>query len=267
MKPNSLKMRIFNLSPSHRKEFESGKNRVILQAGYTEGMTQIFNGQVRAAWSAHEGSDWVTYLDTGDSFMEVSLAGINTSMAPKSGAADFLQSVAQSFGLKGDAVNRAIAKLGSKLGGKAQALVGQRGIVRGNASKILTDICDSSGLEWTIQDGELLILQKGRPLDEGVDFGLRLSADTGLIESPSLELKSAGSFSSPVQVAKSVALSKPGHLVTATVLIHPGLKIGRKVVFDAREVKGGYRIIELEYNGKTRGKEWYCKLTGSRYDQ
>lgn len=95
LQPNTLKLSIFNLSKATRSMLESGKNRVILEAGYKErddvtafgggtGMAKIFNGQVRAAWSdGGKGPDWVTHLDTGDGFMEMALAQLNVNLEPK----------------------------------------------------------------------------------------------------------------------------------------------------------------------------------------
>lgn len=269
MQPNTLKMQIYNLNPAHRKSLETKKNYVRLDAGYTgiDGKSpefvQVFQGQVRSAYSLREKNNWITYLDTGDSFMEIALAQINTSMGPKVGVGSVMQELAKSMGIKSGNLNAAIAKFGNKLDGKIAAM-GKRALLVGNAAKLMTDHCDSAGLEWSVQDGELQILEKGKTL-EGT--GVKLTPETGLIGSPSLELKSAGSFSNQIAIAKSVALSKPGHVITATSLINPGLRVGGKVVFDTAEIKAAYRILQLEYSGNTRGQDWYVKLTGSHYTQ
>lgn len=173
LQPNSLKLRIYNLTPSHRKLFESGRLRVIFDAGYKDDTVQVFNGQVRSAYSMKEGNNWITYLDTGDSFMEVALAQINTSMGPATPLGQIIQKVAGSLGVKPGNMNLMLAKLGGKL----QAATGSRTILKGSSAKILTDLCDTAGLEWSVQNGELQLLEKGQPLEDGT--GVLLTPDTG----------------------------------------------------------------------------------------
>lgn len=203
--------------------------------------------------------DWVTYVETGDSFMEVALAQINVNLGPSSTLGQTIKSVAGALRVKPGNLDFMLAKFSGKL----TAMFGRKATVFGNAGRVMTDLCDSAGMEWSIQDGELQVTEKGQAL-EGTGVLLSSDPNTGLLDSPSLELKSAGSFSNPVQIAKSVALNNPGHLVTARSLINPGLRVGGKVLFDTLDVRGPYRILEMEYKGQSRGKEWEVKITCSR---
>jgi len=66
-----------------------------------------------------------------------------------------------------------------------------------------------------------------------------LNASTGLIGSPSKDKKG---------------------VVTARVLIRPGLDPGRRVVLESALVSGSFEIRSLEIVGETRGNEWTATL-------
>lgn len=65
--------------------------------------------------------------------------------------------MANGIGLKTGNLDRQIDKFAGKLG----ALTGARTVIHGNAANIFNSICDSAGLEWSVQDGELQVMEKG----------------------------------------------------------------------------------------------------------
>lgn len=261
LQPNSLELQVYNLLPEHRATLEKHKNRLILSAGYDENFGEIFNGEVMAAWTVREGPDWVTHVATGEGMMPIAMAGINTSMGKAATTKDIILQLADSMGLK---VSGGTKGLLAQVPDAIKAMFGNRGVLQGNSARLMSEACDKAGLEWSVQGSEFVLTKKGEPLPSRA---VLLTQDTGMIGSPSLEAKGTGSFNTPVAAARTQALTKPGHIVTVKSLINPSVSIGGVIVIDSREVQGGYKVLQLKYQGDTRGQDWYVEITGVDYPQ
>lgn len=236
--PNTCELKVFNLQQSTRKTLETAKKLVLqLEAGYPGAVAQLFFGEVRSAHSHREGADIVTEISTGDSEKELSTSRIALSVGPNVPAGTALTAIARALKVGLGNVDKAAAKLSST----GKTLFGPGSAVYGNAAQALTDICRSADLEWSIQDGILQILDRGKALE---DSAVYLSPDTGLLGSPTIDNKG---------------------IVTVNALIQPDLRPGRKISLDSESLKGGYRIQEVEYTGDTAGAEWTAKLSVKSY--
>ncbi len=245
--PNTCEIKIYNLSENSRHTLESAAKLVVrLEAGYIEtGTSQLFLGEVRSAFTVAEGDgDIVTTITTGDSEKEMQEAKLHMTVAAGMSADVVLAAIAAALKVSPGNLAQAAALL--KLKG-ATAMFGVQGsAVSGNAARMLTDLCRSGGLEWSIQDGVLQILDKNKPL---VQQAVLLSPDTGLVGSPA------------VDYSASSKTKKGGITVKAKTFIIPELAPGRLVVMKSRFVTGGFRIEEIEYEGDTAGEAWYAHLT------
>lgn len=238
--PNTAELRLFNLAPSTRKILETPKKLILrLEAGYPGAVAQLFLGEVRSAHSFREGPDIVTEVSTGDSEQEIQTARISMSVGPKVPANVALTAIARTLGVGLGNVPIAAAKLAAK----GSAFFGPGTAIYGHAADLLTDFCRSADLEWSIQDGVLQILDRGKALE---DMAVLLSPDTGLLGSPTVDNKG---------------------LVHATALIQPDIRPGRKVAFDtlALKIAQGYRIQECEYSGDTAGNDWQVSFSAKKY--
>jgi hypothetical protein len=245
--PNTCDLRLFNLSPAHRKQIEqqgsnsqtsAGKVPVSIKAGYGNSLAQIFLGELRAAGTITDGADIVTELSTGDGEHELATARLNISLGPGTPINLALREVLATLGIGEGNLTRALALLQSKgilqFSAKAQ-------ILKGNAADYLTDITKAAGLEWSIQNGAAQFLLLGQPL---AGTALKLNSSTGLVGSPSVDSKGTLSFS--------------------TLLI-PGLQPGTLVVMDAKHVKGNFRVVMVESQGDSLGNEWGHKCQASKF--
>lgn len=106
----------------------------------------------------------------------------------------------------------------------------------------MTDLCRSAGLEWSIQDGCLQLLNIGEALS--TNEAIQLDSSTGLIGSPSVDSQGVLEF---------------------TTLLIPGIAPGVLVDMDSLFVKGGYRIEKVRYQGETVGQDWYAHCTAVKY--
>lgn len=238
--PNTAEVKIYNLSEATRKILSTPKKLVLrLEAGYPGQVAQLFLGEVRSAHSFRDNTEIVTEISTGDSEKEMQTSRIALSVGPKVPASVALTAIARSLGVGLGNVPVAAAKLQAT----GKAFFGSGTAIYGHAADMLTDFCRSADLEWSVQDGVLQILDRGKALE---GLAVYLSADTGLIGSPTIDNKG---------------------LVTATALIQPDLRPGHKVAFDSLEFKisQGYRIQECEYIGDTAGADWTVRFTAKAY--
>ncbi len=255
--PNTIELKIYNLTEEHRKSLQNvperpadstlaalvsdltANNCVRLEAGYEDGMSQLYLGEVRSAHSLQDGADMVTQVVSGDGEKDMQTARISVPIGAKTPVATVIQLLVKALGCGEGNLSKILSSI--KLSGGAE-MFPKGGVLYGSATDELDSLCKAAQLDWSIQDGKLLILDKGKAL-EGT--ALSLSSDTGLIGSPTVDSKG---------------------IVTAKTLMIPDMFPGRAVVFDAKAIKGGYRVEECTYSGDTHGEEWYieikCQLIG-----
>lgn len=237
--PNTCEVKIYNLARSTRAVLETpGKLILRLEAGYPGAVSQIYLGEVRSAHTTREGPDVVTEITTGDSEKDLQSSRLNLSVGPRVPTSVALLAIARSF--KNVGLGN-VQEIAGRLAASGSAFFGAGSAMSGSSAQMLTDFCRSADLEWSIQDGVMQILQRGGALN---DKAVYLSSETGLIGSPSVDHKG---------------------VVSATALLQPDLRPGRKVEFNSMSFKGGYRIEKCEYSGDTAGNDWQVKLSCRKY--
>jgi hypothetical protein len=237
---NSCEITLYNLSPASRSILSTPKKLTVrLEAGYEDAVAQLYLGEIRGAQTTREGSDWVTKIETGDSEKEIQSARITLSIGAKVPAGTALVAIARALKV---GVGNAEAKA-NELAARGKVFFGPGTAIYGNAAQELTDFCASADLEWSIQDGVIQILDRGKALESQAAL---LSSSTGLIGSPTVDHKG---------------------VVTFKALIQPDLRPGHKVAFDTVQFKAtqGYRIEECDYDGDTEGTSWYVTGKAKKY--
>lgn len=249
--PNTCEIKVWNLAGASRRVLEdANKLAVRLEAGYEKtGTSQLYFGETRAATTEWDpDGSCISTMTSGDSEKEIAEARIHVSIGPGVPPNVAMMSVARALGVSEGNLTKAAALMATK--GLPTTMYGPGTVISGNAARELTDICRSAGLEWSIQDGKLQILNLGAALS---DQAVELSSDTGLVGSPQIDFNA------------SSKKKQGGIFVKAKCLIIPELACGRKVSFDSREVKGGFRIEQIEYTGDTHGDDWYAEIVARSY--
>ncbi len=240
-KANICELKLFNLSKSSRHALETPARLVVrLEAGYVGAVGQLYLGEIRSAHSSRVGPDIVTEVETGDSEKDLQTSHINLSIGPKVPINVALAAIAREF--KNVGLGN-VAVVGARLAAKGIAPFGPGSAIFGSAAQAMTDICLSADLEWSIQDGVIQILDRGKA-QEGL--ATLLSPSTGLVGSPTIDHKGIVSFKA---------------------LLQPNLRPGYKIAFDTFSFKiaQGYRIEEIEYSGDTASTEWYATGKAKKY--
>lgn len=237
--PNTCELRVYNLGKALRRELATLAKAglfVTLAAGYGTRLSQLYRGDLRDVFSVREDTGWVTTISSGDGEQARRNARIRRAF-PR--------------GTKVDVVLRALTEsLGVGLGNSARALVDAKKLTHGSSEFVsgtvthgsaavqLTELLKSVGMEWSIQDGELQVLDRGRAIDGEV---IILTPDTGLVGSP-----------------------EPGHKGTmkAVARIIPGLQPGAQVLIDSSEVHGQFRVERIDFAGDTSQDDWVARIEG-----
>jgi hypothetical protein len=242
--PNTCEVTVFNLNRERQAELEAiapkgSKQATVgipceIEAGYEGGMSLLWRGDLRTIETTDDGPNAVTTLTSGDGEKSWKHARLHVSYGPQTPLDTSLRAIARALGVDEGNLSKTVAKL--KVGGSAIWPTGK--VLTGAASRQLMAIARSADLEVSIQDGALQFLARGKALE---GRALKLSSDTGLVGSPSVDNEG---------------------IVTFRTLMIPDLRCGASVVLDAKRVKGGYRLIEIEWSGDTSSTDWYADCKG-----
>lgn len=238
--PNTCDVEVYNLSDAHRSLLETTTAQVLrLEVGYGDRTHQIFLGQVRTCYTQVNGPDRITKFSSGDGEQAVLGTRIRVTYGNQIQIDTAIEQIAKVLGIGVGNLSSVAARLRAK---GVTSIYPQGAALSGNAWRELTTICKSCGLEATIQDGALLILEVGKALEGSA---VRLSPSTGLIGSPTADSdKTTG-----VLTVNCEALLIPE--------LRPGVRVQLESLSTGRAV---YRIYDAEYTGDTHGNDWYAHL-------
>lgn len=252
--PNTAEVQVWNLNADHRKQLQELEAVYVdLKAGYEGasalsasatsalegigvdggGMSLIFRGDLGHVTSRRDDVDWITTI-TSATGERARKKRVSKSFAPGASVASVLQAAADAMGVKlGNAVTQTVL---ARVQGTTAAQLFNGYALAGVASVELDRLLRACGLEWSIQDDELQVLDAGSPLQE---LGVLISPETGLVGSP-----------------------EPGNrgLLRCTCLMLPDLFPGRRVQLQSRHVSGVYRAETTTHRGGTAERDWYVDL-------
>lgn len=242
----SAEIRVWNLSRSTRATVEAAAAEhavVVLRAGLGNAEPPvIFRGDARQAFTARDArTDLVTTIvarDGGTAFAE---GRTSRSYAPGTPVSTVLRDVVHDLGIGEGNLADYLSSLTLRNGAQG---FGDGFVAAGPARRLLDHIIRGAGLRWSIQGGALQIQARGAPLPARA---VVLSADTGLVESPTWD--EAGRRSA----------GRRG-VCTAKVLIQPGIEPGKRVRLESEIITGDFEVRKAVYAGDTRGNDWYATL-------
>lgn len=226
--PNTASISVYNLNPDNQTLLIKEWADIQLFAGYKDNQRLIFSGQIRTATPKVQGTDRIVTIESGDGDREILRGFINKTLR-KGCTADQVVDQCQA------------AMFGVSTGHKDRLNTSySRGrVLSGRAADILTKQAKQDGAQWSIQDGQLLLLKGGnvRP-----NAAWLINKDTGMIGSPE-----------PTQDG-----------VKVTTLLNPAYLIGGLAKIESLVYEGGVRIESIEHAGDTHGAQWSSTLEGLR---
>jgi hypothetical protein len=251
--PNSAIIKIYNLNPINENKIKDEYKDIVVRAGYADQERLIFTGSIKYVYRYREGNDYVTEIEGGDGDDDYKNATINETLAAGTTDEQLIDKAVDTF--------KTTTKGTVKLKGKAR----RRGkVVTGNTRTVLKNVAARNGANWSIQDGELVIV----PVDDILpDEAIVINSQTGMLSAP--ETNDRG--------------------IAVKCLMNPQLKINGAIQLDNNSIKakrnrpqslatprekqetvqqnpvrqdpdGIYKVIKLTHKGDNRGNEWYSEL-------
>lgn len=230
---NSMTLRIYNLSRDNQAQLYqarldlSNKNTftarpIILQAGYNDGLSVIFRGGIREAFTFRQGNDLITQVEALDGILSTTQTYANISYESATTAQQIVDDLVAPLTSQTD-----IEAGQTKLSTKTAALIGdnQRGyVIVGNAYDILQEYTSKKAF---IDLGELNILSDNECIRPSVRV---IDADTGLLGIPRLD----------------------GLRITIETIFEPRINIGEFIEVQssvAKQFNGQYKVAAVQHKG------------------
>lgn len=241
--PHKAQIRVANLNREHRRYFEHADDKgpipVQLDAGYAGNTSTILLAEMNDSYSERDGADYWTVFTCGEAIKALQTSRINKSFAPGVTTDTVFREVAKALGVKSGNLDSAVSKIKTAFAGSGNRF--PRGCVwTGSATDEMTAICRSLGLEWSIQNGALQILEKRKALETTAVW---LSKRTGMIDKPSVDGKG---------------------VYTVKSLMQPNLFPGRQIRIDGEFVKALIRAEDTQHAGSFRGDSWHVEIKGKK---
>lgn len=233
--PNTAEIQVLNLADETRRQLQALKRvPVKLEAGYRDQIATIFLGELRIIESTWVPPEWRTVVRSGDGEYAARVARIDQVYDGRVRLSEAIEAVAKAMRV-GIGNATLMAAKGRFIDGSNTFL--QSAVLSGAAADVLDDLLESAGLEWSVQDNELQVLERGQPI-RGQD--VLLTPDTGLL-SARIDTKNVVTFRSQ---------------------LHPDIRPGVSVKIEAKNLTARMRVAEAVYIGDTAANDWYVDGKG-----
>ncbi|MGL4470292.1 MAG: hypothetical protein ACRCYD_09505 [Plesiomonas sp.] len=209
--PNKGVIRIRNLKESNRMKIVSLGKKVRLYAGY--GIEKLISvGDLSFADSRKDGPDWVVEMRYGDGQTAYDNATTSVSVSDGTEVQTVVDMLARDMGI----VLRASK---DALSGVINGGLTLDGLTKDELETFTKD----HGLTWSIQDDELRVVKRGKPIDNEV---IVLSAATGLLEVQRL-------IKPPKKDGESKKEEEKAGDIKFRAQLHPDLRPGKLVQIES----------------------------------
>ncbi|MCW3151879.1 hypothetical protein N8H69_04990 [Achromobacter spanius] len=259
---NDAKITVYNLAAQTRRTLEEPGLRCVLYAGYAQegGPLLMASGSIVYAYTRYDQPNVVTELTVKDGYVEVRDTAISIGLGPGARASDIIRDIARQMGLPlimaDDAPDRRWEQGFSFYGAARTAL---------------HKVTQGTGLEWSIQNQQLQVVQR---LGTTRRQAVVLAVDTGLLGQPertraaaSDKAKSKAKAPGQASVAAPAGTAKPasgqqqrdGWKVKSLLL--PTISPGDLVKLESRSVEAFQRAETVRHTGDSEGGDWQTELT------
>lgn len=224
-KPNKSNVQVYNLTKETRTLAEKKGQVFILSAGYETTEEVLFSGDVARIITELDGPDYVTTFEAGDGEKAFQTARLEKSFQEGVDIKDVFNDLITSLG-------KTIKDISSVKSSKIVNGISLSGLSRTH----MDELTNRYGLEWSIQDGGVQILESKKATKESAIF---LSVDSGLIGVP--KKKEDGS-------------------IDLVSLLQPQIRPGRIISLESKFITGQFVCRKVTHTGDTHGQDWYSQI-------
>lgn len=267
--PNIAVIRIFNLHPDNEAKVKNEFDEVLLNAGYEGAMRMVFRGNIKHVYRYRDGNDYITEIEAGDGDKDFRKAVMNETLGAGTTTAQLVDRAVGTFKGVGDTTKGHVQVSNrSRLRGK---------VISGNTRDVLGDVARESGANWSIQDGQLVMVSTNDVLP---GEAIVIRADTGMLGAPEINDKGIAVkclLNPALRVNGAIKLDNNGikakrvkaqALITKRERQETNPPLGRETDQIVRlDPDGIYKVLKLTHKGDTRDGEWVSQIECIGLDQ
>jgi hypothetical protein len=229
---SEMQVRVYNPNPDTRLTATKTRASLRLFAGYGTPLL-VGQAQITKAVTERQPPDVILTAECLDGINDLRRTRVSLSFERGATVAQVLEAITDQLGLP---VRPIEVDLQVPLRGGYSHV--------GGIGKALDDMTKQANAIWSIQNGEILILEQGQPVPGEVAL---ISPDSGMIASPE-------PIDEELSFDRVGGPAKTGYTVRA--LLQPQIEPGQQVRIESAEVQGLFRVEEIEHKGDTEGPEF-----------
>lgn len=242
-KSNQGIVEIYNLSREKQKWLENDYIGVVLSVGYLDtSVKRLFSGQATEVTTRKSGTDVITQIQLGDSYVELNQKTVGKLVEPGKTIKDVIAEIAKEI----PGVSRTVFN-GMNI--DSQVIDGYP--LSGTVRQQLDEISKAYNIDYNIKDGVLSAYDSDGTSTDDLTTAYVISKDTGMIDLP---------YATSGDVRKSKKDKKKKERVTVKILLNPEIVPGSIVKIEDVNFGGYYKVVEVRSYGEYRGGDWYSEL-------
>jgi len=252
--PNTAVIKIFNLHPNNEAKIKNEFDDVLLFVGYGETRQMIFRGNIVRVYRYRMQNDYITEIEGGDGDRDYRQAVMNETVAAGTTPEQLVERAVASFGGLGETI-KGYVKLPAKthLRGK---------VVSGNTRDVLRNIAKESRANWSIQDGQLTMVQVDQVLP---NLAIVIRSDTGMLGAPEINDKGIAvkTLLNPhISINGTIRLDNNGIRAKRQKAQALASAAAKPVPADPVRLDpdGVYKVLQVTHKGDTRGADWVSEV-------
>ena len=230
---NTATISLWNLNPEHLSILNEPNCVVTLRAGYNTRLTLLCVGAVSYIETIMSDGDRETRIEIADGMIEIRDTYVSLSYAGVINTKKIIEDTASEMGVAVTfSYNAQFADLPNGF-----SFVG--------AGRVALDkACASSGLQWQIHNGVLLVMMKGDTMSREVFL---LTPETGLLGIPK-----------KITYAKDSENAEEQHGWEIEYFLNGAIGIGDYIRLESETVEGYFRVRSIEMDGDNEEGAWMC---------
>lgn len=259
--PNTAELAVYNLNAATRAKLTSqGKVSARLQAGYKDQLDQIFFGVLDIVEHVKDGPLWVTRMSVSDAGEKCKQARCSTTFKKGTTHREIVAALLKALGLgEGN-----LSSFASK-----SALMRQIAFAssfHGNAVEELAYFLRANGLEFSVQDQKIQLLEIGKGAPNAT--APKISPTSGLVGSPRLVKEKATDLTrkakKPVNPVFLTGEEDVDMITTVEgeCLLNGKLVPGVPFRLESESVNGDFLTCATRTTGDTHGPDWATQFKG-----
>ncbi len=242
--PDICKLQIFNLNRDSQNKVQNEFDTVIVNAGYKDGIGQLFQGQIRNVFRVRDGVNMITEVYAGDGDQSYKRSVSSFTVADNATVESIINIIIQDMSRVELGVID-IVEGANKIRGKSFS---------GASRDILTQLGKDYNFNWSIQNGLLNCVDANSVLPREA---IVLNNRTGMIGAPTITARG-------VNVSSLLNSNIAPHALIKIESQTDAVKFGNLFLADVPETLGAgtYKVGSVNYVGDTHGQEWYSHTEG-----